>query len=140
LNARRIAALGALVVALLVAFGYRLVLVGREEMRASDEAFHQGNLRVSLYRARSAGLAFVPGAPHIDAARSRLISIAKGAESNGDFELAFGAWDALRLIEQETGYLGRGDTDAAELAEEGLARLRTRKEMLKEGQQVPSGR
>lgn len=133
-NAKRLGALFVLAAALLAAFLFKLVTSGRSDMSASDEAFHQGNLGVALNRAKSAGLAFVPGAEHVEAAEARIISIAKGAEASGDFELAFRAWDALRLIEQETSYFGRGDTSAKGLADEGLARLRKRRETLSEAE------
>jgi hypothetical protein len=96
-------------------------------MAQSDEAFHRGDLRTSLYRARDAGLLFVPGAPHVRAAEERLSSIASGAEAEADFDLAWLAWDALRHVDEETGYFGRGSTEAGKKARAGLARLRERK-------------
>lgn len=111
-------------------FSFVLVRRGGERMDESDQAFHRGDLRASLYRARDAGLLFVPGASHVRAAEERLRAIAVGAEAEADFELAWLAWDALRLVDEETTYLGRGDTEAGRQAREGLERLRRRRASL----------
>lgn len=120
----------ATVAVLLGGFALTLVHRGAERMEQSDEAFHKGDLRGALYRARDAGLLFVPGASHVSAAEERIEAIATGAEAEADFELAWLAWDSLRLVDDETAYLGRGPTAAGRKARAGLERLRERKAKL----------
>lgn len=107
----------------LVLFALREIERGRDSLLASDAAFHRNDLPLAIREARSAGLAFVPGAEHVRRAEERLEAIARGAEAEGKVELARSAWDALRLVAAETDYPGRGDSEAGLRAEEALERL-----------------
>mgnify|MGYP000892966350 CR=1 FL=1 len=51
---------------------------GERALRASDEAFHRGDLETSVLHARTGAVAYAPGAPHVDAAYQRLEAIALG--------------------------------------------------------------
>jgi len=114
-------ALGVLVLAVV------LVRRGEARMAESDRAFHAGELRVSVWEAKAAGLAYVPGSEHVVRATARLEAIARGAAAEGRPELARLAWDALRLIDEQTDYPGRGRAPFGELARAELGRLRAQK-------------
>jgi hypothetical protein len=113
--------LGVLVLALV------LLHRGQARMAESDRAFHSGDLRSSVWEAKAAGLAYVPGSEHVARATARLEAIARGAASEGRPELARLAWDALRLLDEQTDYPGRGPTPFGELATAELGRLRAQK-------------
>lgn len=97
-------------------------------MRRSDQAFHDGDLRAAIFHARKAALSFIPGADHVQQAYERLEAIGRGAEAQGDEELARIAWEALRVAVLQTNYPGRPSTAAYERAEESLERLRRARE------------
>lgn len=101
----------------------RLEREGKEHMARSDRAFHRGELSLAVLEAKSALLAFVPGAAHVGRAEDRLVAIARGAEAEGRLELARTAWDALRVGEERTSYPGKGVSERAVLAHEGLRRI-----------------
>jgi hypothetical protein len=115
-------------VLLLVVSGVTLTARGREEMQRSDEAFHDGDLRTAIFHAKKAALSFVPGAYHVERAYQRLEAIGRGAEAQGDEELARVAWEALRGAVEETNYPGRPVAPAHERAVESLERLRAARE------------
>jgi hypothetical protein len=97
-------AAGAMIVGV-VALGvmtYRAVRDGNDELRASDAAFHRGELADSVLHARRAAIAYAPGAPHTRAALERLRAVAVGSEAAGDHETARLAWGALRAAALET--------------------------------------
>ncbi len=101
----------------------RLVLEGERALAASDRAFDQGDVRTATLQARAAAIAYVPGAPHVDAAYERLIAIATGAEATGDRELAAAAWRAVRAAGNETRHLWVGRAAEVARANQNLARL-----------------
>jgi len=107
----------------LVVVGLREVGRGEAALERSDRAFHGGDLGTALRQARQAGLSYVPGAAHVRAAEERLEAIARGAEADGQHELARRAWDALRLVDEETDYPGRAPNAAGERARAALRRL-----------------
>ncbi len=107
-----------------VVSGLSLVSRGQEEMSLSDQAFDDGDLRKSIFHARKAALAFVPGAPHVQQAYERLEAIGRGAEAQGDEALARIAWEALRGAVEQTDYPGRPIPVAHEHAAQSLERLR----------------
>lgn len=94
-------------------------------MAESDRAFHQGDLRVAVWEAKEAGLAYVPGSSHVRRSTARLEAIARGASAEGRWDLARLAWDALRLIDEQTAYPGRGQTAFGRRAREELQRMGT---------------
>jgi hypothetical protein len=118
--------LAAAIVAATVVLG---VLVAREITRGqaalarSDQLFHSGDLLGALHAARDAALFYVPGAPHVDAARERLEAIARGAEAEANLGLARRAWESLRQVDEETAYPGRPPTASGERARAALRRL-----------------
>jgi hypothetical protein len=114
-------ALGALGV--VVVFTQRLIREGHAAILRSDACFHGGDIPCAIREARSARMAFVPGAPHYERAMERLVSLARGSEAEGQFAVARLAWSALRDSEVRTDYPGRGPVPALELAEQGLRRV-----------------
>lgn len=115
-------------VILVVVSGLTLVSRGQEEMRLSDQAFDDGNLHRSIFHARKAALSFVPGAEHVKNAYERLDAIGRGAEAQGDEELARVAWEALRGAVEQTDYPGRPVPAAHDRAARNLERLRKARE------------
>lgn len=115
-------------VILVVVSGLTLTSRGEEEMHLSDDAFHDGELRASIFHARKAALSFVPGASHVEQAYQRLEAIGRGAEAQGDEELARIAWEALRGAVLQTNYPGRPPAEAYDKAVESLERLRRARE------------
>jgi|GEM_PF-1392860 len=109
---------------LVVVSGLTLTSKGRSEMEKSDSAFHEGDLRASIFFARKAALSYVPGSSHVEAAHSRLEAIARGAEAAGDEGLARIAWDALRVSLEQTDYPGRPKSVRQERAVKNLLRLK----------------
>ena len=120
---RRIA-LGALLVVLaMAALTARAVVEGREQMRLSEQAFDQGDVRTSLVHARRAAVLYAPGAPHVGQAYQRLIAIARGAEAARDGEMAAMAWRAVRGAALETRHVWVPRAKELEQANRALARL-----------------
>ncbi len=101
----------------------RAVVDGQSEMRASDAAFDQGQLRDSLDHARRAAVLYAPGAPHVGAAYARMIAIAVGAESTGHPRTAEIAWRAIRGAALETRHLWIPRKAELDRANANLARL-----------------
>ncbi len=69
---------------------------GQTEMQLSDRHFHQSDLVRSIAYAQRAAALYVPGAPHVRAARERLLAIAVGSERAGDRATAAAALRAAR--------------------------------------------
>ena len=111
----------------LLVLGVSLSHRGQEAMDRSDEAFHQGDLRAAVDFAKRAGLAYLPGADHVRRAERRLEAIGRGAEAEGNFELARRAWDALRIVDEQTTYPGRGEAAGGRRARQALERLERQK-------------
>lgn len=109
---------------LVVVSGLTLTSKGRSEMLKSDSAFHEGDLRASIFFARKAALSYIPGSAHVEAAHDRLEAIARGAEAAGDESLARIAWDALRVSFEQTNYPGRPKSKRQERAVKNLQRLK----------------
>jgi hypothetical protein len=107
----------------LVVLSVVLTLRGEAAMAESDRAFHAGELRVAVWEAKEAGLAYVPGAAHVARGVARLEAIARGATAEGRWDLARLAWDSLRLLDEQTNYPGRGQTPWGLRAAEALAGL-----------------
>jgi len=120
---RRIALFCLGVVAVGAALTARVVLDGQAELRKSDAAFDQGELRPALEHARQSATLYAPGAPHVDRAYERMIAIALGAESAGQPKLAFQAWQAVRSAALESRHLWITHARELERANQNLARL-----------------
>lgn len=116
-----------LVTSTLVIAGLFLTGRGQHEMSESDRAFHDGDLREAVRHARAAALAYVPGASHVQRAHARLLAIARGAEAEGNFDMARLSWDALRLVHVQTDYPGRPRSELQLRAESRLKQLMTPK-------------
>lgn len=101
----------------------REVSRGEAALRASDEAFHRGDLETSVRHARTAALSYVPGAPHVSSAYERLAAIGKGAETEGRYELARTAWGAVRSSVLQTNHWLVSRSVDLEQAEQALTRL-----------------
>ncbi len=74
----------------------RVLIDGERELRASEALMSQGDLEQAAVHARRSASWYLPGAPHVPAAYSRLITIAQTAEGRGDPRLALFAWQAVR--------------------------------------------
>lgn len=107
----------------LLALGAVLVRRGEAAMAESDRAFHAGDLRGAVWEAKEASLAYVPGSEHVRRGVARLEAIARGAAAEGRWDLARLAWDALRLVDEQTAYPGRGATPFGRRAKAELARM-----------------
>ncbi len=95
----------------------RALVDGRDDLERSTLAFNHGDLHAAILHARRAASAYVPGAPHVDAAYARLRAIALGAESSGDAETARLAWGAVRSAALESRHVWtprRGDLETAD--------------------------
>lgn len=101
----------------------RAVADGEEQMRASDEAFHRGDVRAAVEHARRAAIAYAPGAPHVERAYARLYACARGAEASREPALARLAWGAVRAAALETRHVVVPHASELRLANESLARL-----------------
>jgi len=110
------------VLALAVVTG-RAVVEGEAEMRESDRAFNEGDLRKATVHARRAAILYAPGAPHVRAAYERLLAIATGAEAEGESEIAQMAWRAVRGAALETRHVGVPHRTELDQANRNLARL-----------------
>ena len=73
-------------------------------MGQSDLAFDQGQLSLSMTKARDAVRWYFPFAPHVARAEARLLAIAEGAEASGDLRLALTAWSGLHAALHETAH------------------------------------
>lgn len=120
---RNLALLVVSLLALLVVAGISLTRRGGTEMRLSDAAFHEGDLRASIVHAKAAALAYVPGSHHVLSAYARLEAIAKGAETRGDLLLARWAWETLRNVHVATDYPGRPRSESERDATLGIERI-----------------
>lgn len=112
-----------LFIAAVLVFAFSSIGRGQAAMKRSDAAFHAGELLLSIQEARSAALAYVPGARHVKEAEARLLAIARGAEAEGRRDLARAAWDALRVVEEQTSYPGRGHLPLGDEARSAIERL-----------------
>jgi hypothetical protein len=101
----------------------REIYRGESALRASDAAFHRGDLQESVLHARAAAQAYVPGAPHVAAGYERLEAIARGAEAEGRYDLARSAWGAVRSSVVQTSHWLIPRQDALERANQALTRL-----------------
>jgi hypothetical protein len=115
----------------LLLLGVVLVRRGEAALTRSDEAFHGGHLQVAIAEAKQSALAYVPGSEHVLGATERLEAIARGAEADGRRDLARLAWDALRVVDEQTAYPGRGPTASGALARQALLRLRDKAKVAK---------
>jgi hypothetical protein len=77
---------------------------GEQAMAESDLAFDQGQLSLSMSKAREAVRWYFPFAPHVARAEARLLAIAEGAEASGQLRLALAAWSGLHAALHETAH------------------------------------
>ena len=117
------ASLLSLLVLLGVVLGFRFSVQGEKAMELSDQAFDEGDFIESIFQAERAGLLYFPGAAHYRRAEERLLSVARGSESEGETQVSLAAWRALALINQQTNYWGRGETRYFSLTTQALKRL-----------------
>jgi len=120
---KRVFLTGVSVALTLVTLGVVLVRRGEAALAESDRAFHAGDLRVAVWEAKAAALAYVPGSAHVQKSTARLEAIARGAAAEGRWDLARLAWDALRLVDEQTDYPGRGQTEFGRAAKTELERM-----------------
>jgi hypothetical protein len=100
---------------------------GEAELERSTQAFNQGDLRGAVLHARRSAVAYVPGAPHVEAAYARLRAIAEGAEARGDADTARLAWGAVRTAALESRHLWVTRGDELATANRQLERLQAEK-------------
>jgi hypothetical protein len=120
---RRIALATLVLLFALASLTAHAVIEGEAQMRLSDAAFNQGDVRQAAHHARRAAVHYAPGAPHVRAAYQRLMAVAAGAEAVGDTNIALFAWRTMRGAAQETQHLLRVHSDQEEAANQALARL-----------------
>lgn len=89
---------------------------GTQAMSDSDAAFSRGQLGAALDHALIASQAYVPWAPHVQAAEARLRALALGAEATGQAYLAQRAWSALRASRVQTAHPWTHLTDPSDTA------------------------
>jgi hypothetical protein len=87
---------------IVVVVSARVVVEGERRMAESDEAFHRGDVRAAVEKARHAAILYIPGAPHVTPAYQRLVAAAVGAEAAGDLAAARLGWSAVRAAAVET--------------------------------------
>ncbi len=125
------AAIGVLFLIGLV-IGYRFSLQGGKAMTASDVAFNKGEFDEAIFQAELAARLYFPGAEHFKQAELRLVTVARGAEAEGNEELALHAWRSLKALDHQTYYWGRGSIEFAELAHRSLERLQAKERRIGE--------
>jgi len=99
------------------------VLEGQSELEQSKAAFDRDELGDAIQHARRAAGYYAPGAPHVDAAYTRLRAIAFGSEARGDTTTARLAWGAVRSAALETRHAFVSRARELEEADRQLARL-----------------
>ena len=92
----RVAWWSAMVLFVVAAAAVRIASEGRTELAASDEALGRGDVLGATVHARTAARAYLPFAPHVALAYSRLRSIARDEEGKGDLGAALFAWRSIR--------------------------------------------
>jgi hypothetical protein len=120
---RSVAALSSVLLAASAVLAFRTAQRGEGELAASERAFDAGQVELSLQHARRAASAYVPGAPHVQAAYERLRAIARGAELARDAELARVAWSAVRGAAWESRHVWQPRAAELREADAELARL-----------------
>jgi cobalamin biosynthesis Mg chelatase CobN len=101
----------------------RAVLDGEREIAQSDSAFDGGDLHAAIQHARRAASAYAPRAPHVQRGYDRLRAVARGAEANGQADVAMLAWQAERAAVLESASLWQPFPERLEEANRNLARL-----------------
>jgi len=101
----------------------RVIVEGEAELSASNAAFDRGDLSLALDHARRSATLYAPGAPHVGRAYERLHALALGAESAGQPQLAFAAWQAVRSAALESRHVLIPRENELARANENLARL-----------------
>jgi hypothetical protein len=74
----------------------RAVWEGRSALHRGDQAHQAGDLATAVTWWRRAARWYVPGAPHVGKAYSRLEELAVAAEESGDTTMALAAWRGVR--------------------------------------------
>jgi hypothetical protein len=120
---RRLALSIVVLVGLSAVMTARVITRGTAALESSDRAFDRGELESAVLEARTAALAYVPGAPHVSSAYERLAAIARGAEAEGRYALARTAWSSVERCALETGHWFDSRDAALEEARAGLGRL-----------------
>jgi hypothetical protein len=107
-----------------VAFAvHRIEQRGELEITQSDRAFDAGQLQLAVQHARRAASAELPGADHVRLGYERLRAVARGAEREGDLELARWSWQAVRTAALESRHLWQPHGAELREADAELARL-----------------
>jgi hypothetical protein len=110
----------------LSAMTVRALSAGESALERAEAAFDRGELRESVREARRAASLMVPGASHVEAAFTRLMVVARGAEAAGELELARLAWEAVRAAALEGQSSFGPASDHLSRANENLSRLAAR--------------
>lgn len=118
----RALAAGLLLAALGIVVG-RLVVDGRAALRAGDHHAGKGDKGEAIRRYGDAARLYVPGAPHVAAARARLQALATEAEGRGDLDTARRALEAERAALLGTRSFFTPGADRLQAIDGALARL-----------------
>ncbi len=120
---RRVALTLVVLIGLVAVLTARVITRGSASLELSDAAFDRGDLETATLEARTAALAYVPGAPHVAAAYERMAAIARGSEAEGRYAVARTAWSSVERAALETAHWFDPRTTELEEARLGLARL-----------------
>lgn len=117
----------AMAVASLAALAWREAALGRDELAAADRDAARGDWPDAIAHARSAARARVPGSPWPGRAARRLEALGHEAEMRGDDDTALMAYGALRAAILSTQAVGWDESPWRAVAEEGVARIASRR-------------
>lgn len=124
---------GAMTLAALLAFASLAVLasreatLGRDQLSAAEDDAAHGDWGGAIAHARGAAEARAPGSPWPARGARRLDDLAREAELRGDDDTALVAYGALRAAALSTGAPGSSETAWRAAAEEGIARIASRR-------------
>lgn len=115
-----------LVVLATAALTLRMIIGGETEFAASTEALIAGDVRSAIRSAQTSAEYYAPGAPHVDAAYTRLLAIGREAEARKLDEEALLAFGAVRSACLSTRWIALANAQAFEEANRSIASLQAR--------------
>ncbi len=114
---KRIVAIAGIVIATLCALGIRVALEGKQALAAGDAALSAKRTTEAIAAWETAARWYLPGAPHVDDAYTRLVSVARADEAH-----ALAAWRAVRRAALATRSLWTPHADDLAVANAEIAR------------------
>jgi hypothetical protein len=120
---RRTLFICAIALAVMGAIVARALISGDAELEASNVALEAGDPHEAVVRARRAAGWYVPGAPHVPAAYSRMRALAESAEQHRRDDVALLAWRGIRSAVIETRWVLSPYGEELALANREISRL-----------------